>query len=180
MKHLFRILAVTVTLMLSLNAAAQQQSRWYLGGGIVGGFNFNNGAIGFVPEIGYRISPNISAGLDIGYIYQKSSGYRAHRAIVDPYIRAHYTLADFIYVMAEAFARYDYAHVIPDNGDPYNSNYFRAGLRPGIGMRVGSRSYLIARIGYLGYKSGSGEEGDGQIKYHCTSNDVFIGYGYNF
>jgi len=171
-----RLITIALSLFLCFSASAQ----WYFGGGITGGFNNSSGAIGIVPEIGYRITPHLSAGVNFGYIFQTGSSYNMHRFILDPYLRAQTSVAGFLYLFAEAFVRYDGALTGYDDGSRSRGDMVRAGVRPGLAVPLGGNSFMIARLGYLGIKSGSSDEKDGQFTYHCSSSDISVGFAYSF
>jgi|GEM_PF-1740449 len=162
----------------SANLYSSADGRLYIGGGFVGGFGSNGGAIGLIPEIGYRLSNNWSLGAIAGYTfnYYSNRDYNVHRILVDPYVRWQYPIANVAWVFVDGFAQYNY--LMFTNGYS-NTSVFKTGIRPGIALPLGNHIYLTARIGYLGYMKGEGGNNDGKFTYHCTRNDVMIGVSVN-
>ena len=170
MKKFFKILVVLSVLF----AAGQNLSaQWYYGGGIAGGFYLGRGGIGFVPEVGYRFTPHLSAGAQAGYIYDNGKSYNTHRIVASPYLRARYVVGGFLHLYADLFAQYNHlTYKYPDHTT--TAEPFKAGLAPGLAIPMGGRSYFTARIGYLGYSNYGGWD------YHISSSDVYLGFAIGF
>ena len=168
MKKAFKSLVISVLLLCTGQVLSAQ---WYLGGGMIGGYIGNGRSeIGLAPDIGYRFNPNISVGSTIGYTYRRSAGVGYHRFLFDPYIRARFSPYSGVYLYADAFGQYNSIRT-GHGSDLVQTEVFKTGLRPGIGIPVSKRIFLMARLGYLGYSSLDG------WGYHFTSSDIYLGFG---
>jgi len=128
-----KILTAIIIAFAAAFMAPKASAQFYVGGGLSGGFTGNVTEIGFVPEFGYHINNNLSAGLIVGYTYRKNRNYdySVHRFLVDPYLRASYAVAGKVIVMADAFFQYNRLSY-RESGTTMGYNVYKTGIRPAL------------------------------------------------
>lgn len=100
-KHLFLLF-----LMASSAIFAQNDSNWTFGGGagFIGGFG-RNSSVGFsiTPRAGYRISPQLEAGVSLGFHWQNSSFSSSTIFGIGPYAQYYVGRSFFVNAQFQEF-----------------------------------------------------------------------------
>ncbi len=173
------ILALAVS---TLTASAQ----FYVGGNlgvastkIAGGDNETTYKV--LPEVGYNFNDNWAIGTVIGWgkgtpvsIEDATEAVRTFE--VAPYARF-------------TFVKNDIVNVFVDGGFMYRhynglANQWNIGLKPGIAVHLGKSFDLVARAGFLGYKTVKGTEDGAKANnawgVDLDANDISFGLYFNF
>ncbi len=164
------------------------RAQLYFGGSVGLAFVKQNGndtetLFKFVPEVGYVISQDWSAGLAFGY--KKGSclvgkGYyeqnvKSKAIVVQPYIRFTPLHVSIVDVFVDGCFTYE---SIIDEGTNMN-----VGLRPGISIRPIKHLTIVSHIGFLGaelYKPKDGGSKNGIAGLDLDASNLTLGLFYNF
>lgn len=142
MKKVFLTLALLLTTMVA-------SAQFYVGGGL----SFSNDKIGDVdetkitvlPEIGYTINQNWTAGATLGVSWTEDVSTSFS---VSPYAR--YTFANVGKFSFFADAVLELGYIDVENAD--GEFCWGIGIRPGIGYKLTDKFSICAHVGWLGHE----------------------------
>ncbi len=206
-----------IALFAMLCCVATANAQFYAGGSFGftsttydnGGKDESGSSFKIIPEIGYKVNDNISAGIQIGYSHGlaafgsltvsdlKSALSTAAGAYADianddmklsgftisPYARFTVTEMGPVKLFIEAYIGYNNITSDPDDGDKITLNSFELGARPGLSYALGERVEAICKIGCIGYMSAKEKEEDLKVSRFGVAADTYnllIGVNFNF
>jgi hypothetical protein len=143
-------------------------SRLIVGGGLVAGFGSGYTDVGIFPVVGYRITERFSAGVGLGYEFQKQSYYltdpgpsaavnlySSHANIISPSIWARHFIYNNIFLTGIFEYNFQYLNGAVDDpvqgkilNESYNVNAPCLLLGGGIKQPLGGRVSVLAEILY--------------------------------
>ena len=165
-----KLMLAAAMMVATISASAQV----YIGGGI--GFESSKAnkdantlsSFTIIPEVGYNLDENWAVGIQLGYGSNDSEEKNVKTTTsfftIAPYAR--YT-----------FAKSGIASFFIDGGIQFTSlgsdakgNTFGVGFRPGVKIAASNKVDLVARLGYLGYKTANE---DAQAQGYGYEKDKF-------
>ena len=178
MKKFFMMAALAVA---SMTASAQI----YVGGSL--GYNSvkatedaeKTSTFSIKPEVGYNLDENWAVGIQLGYTSADDGKSTVSEFEIAPYAR--YT-----------FAKSGIASFFVDGGIQYVSlgsdakgSTFGVGFRPGVKIAASEKVDLVAKLGYLGYKSANDDAQVAgytkeQIGFNIDNTSLEFGVFFNF
>lgn len=178
MKKFFMMAALAVA---SMTASAQI----YVGGSL--GYNSvkatenaeKTSTFSIKPEVGYNLDENWAVGIQLGYTSADNGTKTKSEFEIAPYAR--YT-----------FAKSGIASFFVDGGIQYVSlgsdakgSTFGVGFRPGVKIAASEKVDLVAKLGYLGYKSANDDAQHAgyakeQIGFNIDNTSLEFGVFFNF
>lgn len=142
MKKIFMTLVAAV-MALGVNAQA------YVGGGIgvytVSNDNNDATVFKFVPEVGYTLNDNWSAGIALGWEGTTKGGKKT--ITVNPYARYTFTKGKVVNVFVDGSIGYSHAY-----NAGYDTDGLEAGLKPGVAVNLGNNLSFVTHVGFIGYQ----------------------------
>ena len=132
-----------------------------------------------IPEIGYQFNNEWEAGIEVGI--QKGDVCKIARVgdattfTIAPYVR--YTAVETKLVNFFLEGTIGYGSVSKGGGD-----YYEVGIKPGLAVKLSNHVNLITKIGFLGYRGYSPEEGKSSSTFgvDADANNISFGAIYKF
>ena len=132
-----------------------------------------------IPEIGYQFNNEWEAGIEVGI--QKGDVCKIARVgdattfTIAPYVR--YTAVETKLVSFVLEGTIGYGSVSKGGGD-----FYEAGIKPGLAVKLSNHVNLITKIGFLGYRGYSPEEGKSSSTFgvDADANNISFGAIYKF
>lgn len=132
-----------------------------------------------IPEIGYQFNNEWEAGIEVGI--QKGDVCKIARVgdattfTIAPYVR--YTAVETKLVSFFLEGTIGYGSVSKGGGD-----FYEAGIKPGWAVKLSNHVNLITKIGFLGYRGYSPEEGKSSSTFgvDADANNISFGAIYKF
>ncbi len=172
MKRFFLILAF---LLVGFSAIAQERKiPAYLGGDFGVSIGSGHTSIVVYPEVGWRVTDNLYAGVQAGFGYYEGSGYSDFSVGIIPHLRYYYYIYQRFGVSAEAGMRLGLTR---RSGNEGLIRSFDVGIRPGLVIPIGARYAVTLQVGFIGYESERyGDIVDGHWGFRLQSNDFRVGF----
>lgn len=131
-----------------------------------------------MPEIGYEFNNKWEAGLEIGIkkgdVCELREVPEATTFIVAPYVR--YTAVETKLVNLFVEGTIGYNSVSKDGGD-----YYEAGIKPGLAVKLSDHVNFITKVGFLGYKGYSRDHSDSStFGLNVDASNISFGAIYKF
>lgn len=132
-------------------------------------------AYALIPEIGYEFNNKWEAGLEIGIkkgeVCELKAVPEATTFIVAPYVR--YTAVETKLVNLFVEGTIGYGSVSKENG----GDYYEAGIKPGLAVKLSDHVNFITKVGFLGYKGYSPNHGDNSSTFGLNVDASNISFG---
>lgn len=127
-----------------------------------------------MPEIGYEFNNKWEAGLEIGIkkgeVCELKEVPEATTFIVAPYVR--YTAVETKLVNLFIEGTIGYGSVSKGVGD-----YYEVGIKPGLAVKLSDHVNFITKIGFLGYKGFSPDQGKNSSTFGLNVDASNISFG---
>lgn len=177
-------------------AAVSANAQIYVGGGL--GFKTSKEVvldvkdaeqpstttISLIPEIGYKLNDNSAIGIELGIESKSTDGKSSFGFKLAPYYRHTFWSADKLSIFADVQLSFKSSTDTEDEesytekGDPTTienkttNSEFGLGVAPGIAYDLNDKFTMVAKIGWLGFKSNSREyeHGEEKTKYKAGSS----------
>ena len=170
-----RFVLVLTFLLCTLTVFAQERRiPAYLGGDFGVSIGSGRTSIAVYPEVGWRVTDNLYAGLQAGFGYYEGSGYSDFSVGIIPHLRYYYYIYQRFGVSAEAGMRLGLTR---RSGNEGLIRSFDVGIRPALVIPIGARYAVTLQVGFLGYESDRyGDVVDGHWGFRLQSNDFRVGF----
>lgn len=128
----------------------------------------------FIPEIGYQFNNKWEAGLSVrvekGDVCDLKQVGEATTFVIAPYAR--YTAIETKIVNLFLEGSVGYGSVSKGGG-----NYYEAGIKPGLAVKLTDHVNLISKVGFLGYRGYSPKEGKSSSTFGLDVDASKISFG---
>ena len=163
---------------LFVSVACLLQAQVYVGGSL--GFWSKNvhdtktNSINFYPEVGYSFQGNWHAGLVVGYGQVETGDNKNSEYQLTPYVG--YTFYQHSIAALFVEGGFSLMQTKPSVGDAING--FKAGLNPGISVKLSDRLSMRAHFGFLGYQKHAEKNEEFGIQFNAEN--LRFGFHYSF
>ena len=168
MRRLFLAIAIMAA------SVTVTKAQFYIGGGLGFWYDKPNVWFNISPEAGYSFNKHWTAGLSVGFDYQKDSPIDLYYSgkttrisfSIEPYARFNYFSTDRINLFLDGVVGVSVNQSFRENFKSDPNVGFQVIIRPGIAVNLNEHFSLVATFGALGYRH----------NYSSLSN----GFGFNF
>lgn len=179
MKKIFTLALAAVVSFTAVDKASAQDKGWWLGGTVAYAHDNTAGIktdwLSIAPEAGYDFNKKWSVGVAVSYDYikEKTESDKGSGDIftVSPYARYTFCRAGILSVFVDGGVGFAF-------GD---SDGFKAGLTPGLSVKITERVSFLTHIGFIGYRKDHFNGGNGEsYGLKLSSSDLKFGFYYKF
>ena len=166
--------------MVAAIMAVGVNAQVYVGGG-VGFANTDNGhddysSFKFLPEVGYTINDEWSAGAVLGWEGSNKGNTKAWT--FSPYARYTFLKNNVVSAFLDGCVGYRHAY----NGG-VDEDGLSIGIKPGVAVKMGQHLSFVTHIGFFGYNHVKDNNTDAKINNwgaELDGNNIVFGLYYNF
>ncbi|MDD4820510.1 MAG: outer membrane beta-barrel protein [Flavobacteriales bacterium] len=162
--HLLALIAI-LSFMFSFNANAQSWT-------VSGEFSFwhekgnDNNSFGIGPNLRYNFNKHWALGSSIGYYNESNPS--SNILTFCPYARFTYFRKDILFLYLDGGIGLAF---LDEKG-------FKAGINPGVGIKMGGNFALSAKLGFIGYKENYFGDGYG-LSFKSSDLTMCLSYTFN-
>ena len=161
------LVLLIIMMVISFSQSAKAQS-WTLSGQITAWHeqNTDKDIFGFSPNVRYNINKKWAVGTSVGYFYESNPSCNV--ITFAPYTRFTYFRKDIISLYLDGSVGFAFL----------DKNGFKAGINPGIVVKISKNVALSAQLGFIGYKDNYFGDGYG-ISFKTADLGFCVSYTFN-
>jgi len=166
---------ITIIFVIGLFFVAKSQSN-YVSGMIFFQTEIESESIklDFAPEFGHFINESTAIGSALKYQYDKGATFE-HVIIIEPYLRKYLVKQDRLGIFIDAIAGPTFSI---SNEDDFAVG-FKAGLAPGLDVKLTDNFSFISKLGFLGYYQPGSFDGKKYVRLNFDASAISFGVRYN-
>ena len=167
------ILAITILILVTFIAKAGDN---YVSGMMFFQMEIESESIkgNLAPEFGHFLNETTAVGASLNYQYEKDAAFE-HVIIFEPYFRKYALKKEKFGFFFDAIAGPTFS--IPKDGDLAVG--FKAGLAPGVDVKLTDKFSFVSRLGFLGYYQPGSFEGKKYVRLSFDATSISFGIRYN-
>ena len=128
----------------------------------------------FAPEFGHFLNETVAIGASLKYQYEKNAAFE-HVIILEPYLRKYFIKQEKLGIFVDAIVGPTFS--FPNDGD--FAVGFKAGLAPGLDVKLTDKFSFVSRLGFLGYYQPGDFDGKKYVRLSFDASGISFGVRYN-